>query len=177
MARSTTTTTANDGVVKTEQRSHDRLVEPSLSAVDQLDADAVLVGLCSDVRPLGGLLGMLDWRLCGRVSTMVERGAITGVDGEKVLFPTFGRIKVPRLFLYGWGPHAHAASKASERVAAMIEMVKKAGGERVVFAFPEPARGLVHFADEVERGLGKKLVAVFAPDPLPPCDEGVGRSR
>lgn len=169
MVRTTTTTKADDGVVKTEQRSHDRLVEPSLSAVDQLDADAILIGLCSDVRPLGGLLGMLDWRLCGRVSTMVERGAITGVDGEKVLFPTLGRIKVPRLFLYGWGPHAQAASKGSERVAAMIEMVKKAGGERVVFAFPEPARGLVHLVDEVERGLGKKLVAVFAPDPLPPA--------
>ncbi|HEY1101608.1 MAG TPA: hypothetical protein VGF99_21900 [Myxococcota bacterium] len=161
----------DDGVVKSEQRvkaGGDKLVEPSLSALDQLDADAILIGLCSDVRPLGGLLGFIDWRLCGRVSTMVERGAITGVDGEKVLFPTQGRLKVPRLFLYGWGPHAQAASRGSERVAAMLEMIKKAGGERVVFAFPEPARGLLHLVDDVDKGLGKRVVAIFGADPLPP---------
>ena len=171
MARASTTDRDDHGggaVVKSEARVHERLLDPSLSAVDQLDADTILVGLCSDVRPLGGMLGMLDWRMCGRLSTMIQAGAITGADGEKVLFPTQGRLKVPRIFLYGWGAHAQAAARGSERVAAMIEMVKKAGGERVAFAFPEPARGLLHLADDVERGLGKRLVGFFGADPLPP---------
>jgi hypothetical protein len=166
MARSTTK--ADDNVVRSEARVHDRVQDPSLSSLDALDVDALVVGLCSDVRPLGGVLGMVDWRLCGRVSTMIGNGAITGADGEKVLFPTQGRVRVPRLFLYGWGPLQQASAKGSERVAAMIEMVKKAGGERVAFAFPEPASSLLHLLPDVERGLGKHLVAVFGPDPLPP---------
>jgi hypothetical protein len=166
MARSSTK--AEDGVVRSEARVNERVQDASLSALDALDVDALLVGLCSDVRPLAGVLGMVDWRLCGRVSTMVGKGAITGVDGEKVLFPTQGRVRVPRLFLYGWGPWQQASTKGSERVAAMIEMVKKAGGQRVAFAFPEPASSLLHLLPDVERGLGSRLVTVFGADPLPP---------
>lgn len=161
-------TRADDGEVRSEQRPTGRLLEPTLSAVDALDVDSIAVGFCRDVRPLGGLLGMLDWRLCGRLSRLLEAGTIDGAVDEKVLFPTAGRVSAPRLFLYGWGTQAEAKAHATERVAAMIAMLDKAKVKRVAFAFPEPARGLVHLGGDVEKGLGARLVALFGPDPLPP---------
>lgn len=165
-------TNADDGEVRVIAAKGDggRVVDASLAAIDGLaDVDSVVAGVAEDVRPLGGALGMIDWRLCGRLSRLLEEGVVKGADGEKVLLPTLGRITVPRIFLYGWGPVAGFSARASERVAAMVEMVEKAGGQRVVFVLPEPARGLVEqVTPQLERLLGDRLVAVFGPDPLPP---------
>lgn len=159
---------ADEGEVKTEARPGGRLVEPTLSALDALDVDSIAVGFCRDVRPLAGLLGMLDWRLCGRLSQLLEAGTIIGAVDEKVLFPTGGRVGSPRIFLYGWGTRAEAKAQAAEHLKGMIEMLDKAKVERVAVGFPEPARELVHLARDVEDGLGSRLAALFGPDPLPP---------
>ena len=158
---------ADDAQVRSESRRHDRLLEPTLQNLDALQADALVVGLCSDVRPLAGVLGMVDWRLCGRVSRLLERGVITGDEGERVLMPTLGRIPPPRLFFFGWGRASGSTSQAADRVAAMVELIERARVERVAFAFPEPAGELIGHADELERLLGRRLVALFGPDPLP----------
>lgn len=159
---------ADDAEVKSGLRPTGRLLEPSLAAVDALAVDTVVVGFCRDVRPLAGLLGMIDWRVCGRLSRLIQAGMITGDVDEKVLFPTGGRLSAPRLFLHGWGSVADAKAHGAERIAAMVQMLDKAKAERVAFAFPEPARGLAYLAGDVERALGGRLVALFGPDPLPP---------
>jgi hypothetical protein len=169
---------ADDARVRSESRRSERLLEPTLQNVDALDVDAVVVGLCRDVRPLGGVLGMIDWRLCGRVSRLVAAGAITGVDGERVLMPTHGRIPAPRLFFYGWGDAASIAARRLAHVEAMAEMVARAGVHRVAFAFPEPAGELVLDTADVERCFGARLVAFFGADPLgadAPGPEAVSR--
>jgi hypothetical protein len=146
-----------------------RQLEPTLANLDALDVDSVVCGVCADVRPLAGLLGMIDWRLCGRISRYLQEGTVRGDDGEKVLLPSLGRIPSPRIFLYGWGPSTSLLQQPSARVAAMIEMVEKAGGRRVAFAFPEPARALLDVGGpQVEQALGDKLVALFAADSLSP---------
>jgi hypothetical protein len=159
---------ADNAEVKSGPRHGGRLLEPTLAALDALDVDSIVVGLCKDVRPTAGLLGLLDWRLCGRVSRLLEAGTITGHDGEKVLFPTQGRVSAPRLFLYGWGARAGMRDGAGERLRAIGEMLTKAKARRVAFAFPEPASSLTGLVGDVEKVLGDRLVAVFGPDPLPP---------
>jgi hypothetical protein len=158
---------ADEAQVKSERRGSDRLLEPTLANLDALSVDAVVVGLCSDVRPLAGLLGMVDWRLCGRVSRLVERGVITGERGEQVLMPTLGRIPAPRLFVVGWGAASTSLQTADERVHATLAMIDKAGLQRVAFAFPEPAGELLGLVDVVTKTLGARLVAAFGADPLP----------
>lgn len=162
-------TKADDGEVKRLAKSEARLTEPTLGNVDALVCDSIVVGVFSDVRPLAGLLGMIDWRLCGRLSRLFEQGVITGAEGERVLLPTHGRVPAPRLFLYGWGPSTLASQKTVERVASMIMMVNNASAQTVAFGFPEPCRGLIHLAaPQVEAGLGGRLVALFDADPVPP---------
>ncbi|MBM4282966.1 MAG: hypothetical protein FJ137_20170 [Deltaproteobacteria bacterium] len=157
---------AEDAQVRSERRGGERLLEPTLAHVDALAADAVVIGLCSDVRPLAGVLGIIDWRLCGRVSRLVERGVITGAAGEQILMPTLGRIPAPRLFLVGWGRAAILAEQAEARVHATLAMLDKAHQQRVAFAFPEPAGDLLSWTDHVERHLGERLVGVFGADPV-----------
>jgi hypothetical protein len=159
---------ADEAEVKSEVRAPGRLTEPTLAAVDALDVDSIVLGLCSDVRPLGGLMGMVDWRLCGRLSRLIEAGTITGAVGEKILFPTGGRLAAPRLFIYGWGPHVAAKNHGAEILKGMVEMLDKARVKRIAFALPEPARPLLYLMDDVEKVLGARLGALFAPDPIPP---------
>ena len=157
--------------VRAEVRQAGRLTEPTLAAVDALggdDVDSVVCGLCSDVRPLGGVLAAMDWRLCGRLSTLLVQGTITGALGEKILFPTQGRLAVPRLFIAGWGPSSTTSTVGHERIKAMVEILDKAQAKRVAFALPEPAKGLNHLVDEAEKLLGKRLVTFFGPDPISP---------
>ncbi len=162
-------TKADDAEVKRLAKSDERLTEPTLANVDALVCDSLVVGVFSDVRPLAGLLGVIDWRLCGRLSRLFEQGIVTGSDGERILMPTLGRVPAPRLFLYGWGPSGAANQKAAERVSAMIGIVDAASAKTVAFGFPEPCRGLLQVAAaQVQQGLGGRLVALFGADLVSP---------
>ena len=159
---------AVDAEVTSEPRPGSGLLEPSLGAVDSLVVDSIVVGLCRGVRPLAGLLGILDWRLCGRLSSLVAEGQITGASDERVLIPTGARLAVPRVVVYGWGSPAEAKADGALRVEHIATMLEQLRAARVAFAFPEPARPLVHLAPEVERLLGRRLMVCFGADPLPP---------
>jgi hypothetical protein len=159
---------AVDAEVTSEPRPGSGLLEPTLGAVDAVVADALVVGLCRDVRPLAGLLGILDWRLCGRLSRLVEAGEITGAVDERVMVPTAGMLKVPFVVVSGWGSPADARADGAARIAGIGAMLEQLKAAKVAFAFPEPARALIHLAPEVERVLGPRLAACFGADPLPP---------
>ena len=142
-------------------------VDATLHAIDALDAEAVAIGLCSDVRPLAGAAGYIDWRLCGRLSDLLRKGTVTGVAGEKVLVPTHGMIPAHRIFLFGWGEKRALLDNAVARMRWMAEVLKEAGVERVAVALPEPANILVGLVEEhLRRPLGDKLALVFGPDEL-----------
>jgi hypothetical protein len=147
------------------------LLAPTLGAVDALNVDSMVCAWCTDVRPLGGALGMIDWRLCGRVSRLLERGTFAGAVDERVLMPTHGRIPPPRLFLYGCGASTTLSSTLATRVAAMARMAQKAGARRVALSLPEPA---AHGHDAIVDVVHAEFAAVdvdvvvFGPDPFPP---------
>lgn len=142
-------------------------VDATLHAIDALDTEAVAIGLCSDVRPLAGAAGYIDWRLCGRLSDLLRKGTVTGVAGEKVLVPTHGMIPAHRIFLFGWGEKRALLDNAVARMRWMAEVLTGAGVERVAVALPEPANLLVGLVEEhLRRPLGDKLAVVFGPDEL-----------
>lgn len=154
----------------TTGRPRAAFVEPSLAAVDALDCEALAICLSSDVRPLPGIAGYVDWRLCGRLSELVKKGVVTGTAREKVLVPTLGRLgpKGPiRIFLFGWGPQKSILDGATERFAWMIDVLHTAKIERVAVALPEPAVTLLGLVDEhVRKPLGDKCALVFGPDQM-----------
>ena len=75
-------------------------VAPELRRLDELKIEALVMPFFSDERPLRGPLGSVDWRLCGRVSRLIERGIVTGKKGETVLVPARPRLPFEKLFLF-----------------------------------------------------------------------------
>jgi leucyl aminopeptidase len=65
--------------------------------------DALVVPLWTDVRPLRGAAGLLDWRLNGRLSQLLREGRVEGATGEKLLFVT-SRVPWRRVLTVGVGP-------------------------------------------------------------------------
>lgn len=160
-----------EGASTATQKPRAAFVEPSLSAVDALDCESLAICICSDVRPLAGVAGYVDWRLCGRISDLFRKGVITGASKEKVLVPTLGLIGQAngpkRIFLFGWGPQKSILDGATERLAWMADVLLRAGIERVAIALPEPAVVLLGLVDDhVRKPLGDKCAVVFGPDQL-----------
>jgi hypothetical protein len=79
-------------------------VAPDLRRIDEVRAEAIALACCSDERPLGGPLGLLDWRLSGRLSTLVSRGRFSGALGERCLVAARSSVPFEKVFLFGAGP-------------------------------------------------------------------------
>lgn len=145
------------------------LIDASLQTLDTLDVEALALALTTDVRPLAGAAGYLDWRLCGALSRMVEAGTITGAAGEKVLMPTLGRIKATRVFVFGWGDSEKLLDGATDKLAWMKKVLDDAKVQKVAIGLPEPARQLMGLVEtHVVEPLGARLGGIFAADPLLP---------
>lgn len=80
-----------------------RFVSADLRRFDEVRAEALALPLFRDLRPSRGALGLVDWRLLGRVSAAVQGGRFAGDLGEILLVS--GRPKLPfdKLFVYGAG--------------------------------------------------------------------------
>jgi hypothetical protein len=81
-----------------------RFVTPDWKSLDLLQSEGIMAPFFSDERPLSGVLGLIDWRLCGFVSRMIQQGIVSGAAGESVLVPLRPRLLVDKLFLFGLGP-------------------------------------------------------------------------
>lgn len=68
--------------------------------------DLLAVHIWEDVRPLRGAAGLLDWRLCGKLSGLIQSGRLTGGEGEQLLLPSSGRLPWRVAMVMGLGPRA-----------------------------------------------------------------------
>ena len=71
--------------------------------IEKAAAELAVVTFFESDRPLRGEAGRVDWRLCGMLSSLLERGVLRGVGGEAVLIPSFGRLRAPRVLVLGLG--------------------------------------------------------------------------
>jgi hypothetical protein len=111
------------------------VAELGLAAVDALRTDAIALFVGPE-RPLQGLAGFVDWRLCGAISRAIRAGSYGPEAGEALLLPTSGRLTVPRLFCFGLAeaPLVGAAlEEACERICAAME---RAGSSAYAAALP-----------------------------------------
>lgn len=106
----------------------------SLAALDALDVEA-LVLLVGPERPLQGLAGLVDWRLCGALTRALQGGVYGGSPGEDLLIPTGGRLPAARVVALGLpAPLRPAEFSAAARHAC--EVLRKAGSASFALALP-----------------------------------------
>jgi hypothetical protein len=135
--------------------------EASFDELDTLNVDALVLFLSEDQRPLQGLLALVDWRLCGRLSRMCLKETVTGSVGEHTLIPTGGRIRAEKLFVIGAGPSASVEDRAKDLIDEAIVVLKDAQVGTVAIGLPH--RAALGYVDEhARKPLQDRLSAVLA---------------
>jgi hypothetical protein len=116
-------------------QAHDVGLE-GLDALQGVEALCLFVG--EDQRPLEGLAGFVDWRLCGGLSRLLRQGFFTGKKDDKLLLPAEGRLSMERVFVVGVG-RAHALDPVhlGDALLAAGEMLHKAKIQSVALPIPE----------------------------------------
>jgi hypothetical protein len=103
-------------------------------------ADLAVFPFFADERPLGGLLGLFDWRAAGRFTRLIDdEGARAGDVGHAVL--TLGGRTLPaqRVVLLGLGETSAFGEEAAQRAAARIGAIVRDLRPRSVLFGVSPA--------------------------------------
>ncbi|OGQ90992.1 MAG: hypothetical protein A2289_00770 [Deltaproteobacteria bacterium RIFOXYA12_FULL_58_15] len=137
-----------------------------LKWLDQRKPAAVAVFCFSDVRPLCGVAGFLDWRLCGAISRRIETGDFAGHVDEVLLLPSEGRLGRQLVFAFGLGTLADCNRQVLSRVCReAYRVMRRAGVANPMFAAPSVHGGgqmeaefVQSVADELKGEIGGVLV-------------------
>jgi len=113
-------------VHQTLERAAIRVVPLGLAALESIgeapewSAELTVLPVFSDERPLQGLAGVLDWRLGGRLSSLLREGICTGTIGEHVLTLSRHTPVLWRVVLLGLGERAGFDSARAQAAAAQV---------------------------------------------------------
>ena len=129
--------------------------ELGLPAIDALDVDALAVFIGPE-RPLQGLAGYADWRLCGLISRAIREGSYRPDTGEALLLPSGGRIAVPRIFCFGLPQDPPDRAALAAQLERLCQAMHRAGSESWAGALPAVPKG-------VELSLGQLLLGALLP--------------
>jgi hypothetical protein len=122
-------------------------------------ADALVVPLPEDERPLRGDAGRVDWRLSGQLSRLLLDGFASGRRGEAVLIPGDARVQARRVLLTGVGPAAELPGRTLERaLRAAFTRVLALRAASAALALPEAVDPAVD-AEDALRGIGFALAS------------------
>jgi hypothetical protein len=119
------------------------LHELSLETLDGLSGiDTLCLFVAADERPLSGVAGFCDWRLCGQLSRLLLDGFFTGAADDSLLLPTNGRIGPARIVVFGLGRKERLSDGPAlgARLAAAAAVLDKAGAVSVALEVPGAGR-------------------------------------
>jgi hypothetical protein len=123
---------------------HIRFAAPDWKSLDALQSEAILAPFFSDERPLTGVLGLIDWRLCGFVSRQIQRGVVRGELGDTVLVPLRPRFTADKLFLFGLGSEQRFDAKLMQSVTErMLDVGTRARVRAMALVLPGRSTGRV----------------------------------
>ena len=108
--------------------------------------ETLVLPFFSDERPLRGAAGLCDWRLCGRLSRLLQTARVGGKLGECTLYPPNGagakRLPFLRLLLIGLGAADRFDEKAAHEAARLIaDKMAKLGAPRYALVPPGRSTG------------------------------------
>lgn len=97
------------------------LAEPSLDALDALRGECLVLTAFREDRPLRGAAGLVDWRLCGRLSQWMQREIITLQLGQATLAPIpAGRLPMDTLLVVGCGRRSEFDAERHEQACVAV---------------------------------------------------------
>lgn len=159
--------------------------------IDRADVDIAVVTFFCEERPLRGAAGRADWRLCGAVSRLIQRGKLSGAWGEAALIPSTGGLRSRWVLVLGLGsrlaldePRCRAIARvAVERALALgvggsVALPLPPGGEGdpgVELRLDWVAEAMAAVAAEAQGGLAVHVRLVPRPEEYPALVEALRR--
>ncbi len=143
-----------------------------LSALDELQVDALVLMPFKDEHPLKGAAGFCDWRLNGRVSSLFLSDWYQAQARDVLMMDTCGRIGSKWVFLFGQGKRYGMDLTIFRRnIRRMLETLKKAdirsmalelpGIDPGPLSAPEAVAAFLDEAREIYRGSKITLLAPY----------------
>jgi Cytosol aminopeptidase family, N-terminal domain len=121
-----------------------RFVPPELRRLDETSVELCACTIWSDVRPVRGLAGLLDWRLSGRLSALLASGFVTGEAGEALLLPGKPHVPFEKTLIVGLGKRADFGEAVfRDAVQHFARQLTGLRVRRAVVELPGRAEGLV----------------------------------
>ena len=134
--------------------------------LDTVPADTLAVCLCADVRPLAGLADLLDWRLCGRLTSLLMAGTFVGQAGETMLLGVHERLPKKRVVVFGCGSRAGLEMHVDDMCRWMVQILDGVQAGRVAIGLPEPSTRLQSVARTLLPVLlADRFAGIFDEDP------------
>ncbi len=119
-------------------------VTASLQSLDALQADVVVLPFFSDERPLQGVAGFIDWRLCGALSRKLMAGYLDGGFGEKSLVAAPPKLKADGLLLFGLGSSRSFDREVAKGACDLIaDALRETKASAAAIALPGRSLGLI----------------------------------
>lgn len=144
---------------------HVRFVPPDLRALDGLSSEALVLPFFSDERPLGGVLGLVDWRTAGLVSRAIRAGRVTGALDERVLFPGRPKLVMDKLIVFGLGPRAEfGPGLLHGAVAGMLETIVAARVRSAAIVLPGRDVAVIDADAAIEALIAQEAVSEIRDD-------------
>ena len=132
-------------------------VSPELSELDMLESEVLACALWEDVRPAMGVAGLCDWRLGGRLSSLLRTGELSGRMGEVMIVPGRPRLSFDKIALFGCGPRGDFdEGRFREVMRHMLETIDGLGTRVAVVQLPGRQGDVIR----PERGADMLLEAV-----------------
>lgn len=136
---------------------------------EAVSADVVVAPIWTDVRPLRGAAGLLDWRLCGRLSHWLREGRLDGSTGEKLLVPTT-RLPWRAILLVGVGQLADFSElRYREALSLIMDTLRRMNVSSAALSLPTSDAGPVgprralQLALEAGAGVIERLIILDRP--------------
>lgn len=134
-------------------------LDASFAALDTLEVETLALYLLTDRRPLRGVAGVIDWRLCGELSRALQSGGLTGNLGERLLMGTRGRSGAQRLLVFGAGPST--SPLPAGELTRTLGVARQAGADELAVELPENA-SVDAIAEAVKSFSGRRLLLLGA---------------
>jgi hypothetical protein len=117
-----------------------RFLLPEARRFDEPGLELCACGIWLDERPVRGLAGLLDWRLGGRLSSLLASGFVRGELGETLLVPGRPHVPFEKVLVVGLGARSAFGDSSFRR--ATLRVARALEGMRVRRAAVElPGRG------------------------------------
>ncbi len=122
-----------------------------LAKWEEAARDALVLPVFRDDRPLRGAAGLVDWRLCGRLSRLMRAGKASGSGGETLLLPASRRLRFTRILWFGLGEaKGYNEDRARKDLKWIAEVTAAAGVSDVTMQLPGRSMGLLGARRAVE---------------------------